>query len=128
MSKAIYITSSEPYSGKSVVSLGLMNMLVGKIKKIAYFKPFIHENETSGKDIYIQTMIKHFDLDLQYEDCFAFTYNELLMYRSEGNHAFIIDTIIAKYKRLEDQNDFVLVDGTDFAGDGASFEFIANLE
>ncbi len=128
MSKAIYITSSEPYSGKSVVSLGLMNMLAGKIKKIAYFKPVIRESEESGKDIYIQTMIEHFGLDLQYEDTFAFTYNELLMYRSEGNTAYIIDTIIAKYKKLEDLNDFVLVDGTDFAGDGASFEFYYNLE
>jgi phosphate acetyltransferase len=128
MSKAIYIASSEPYSGKSVVSLGLMNMLVGKIKKIAYFKPVIRENEEDNKDIYIQTMIDHFGLDIRYEDSFAFTYNELMMYRSEGNNAYIIDTIIAKYKKLEDNNDFVLVDGTDFAGDGASFEFYSNLE
>ncbi len=128
MSKAIYIASSEPYSGKSVVSLGLMNMLVGKIKKIAYFKPVIRENEEESKDIYIQTMIDHFGLDIRYEDSFAFTYNELMMYRSEGNNAYIIDTIISKYKKLEDNNDFVLVDGTDFAGDGASFEFYSNLE
>ncbi len=99
MSKAIYIASSEPYSGKSVVSLGLMNMLVGKIKKIAYFKPVIRENEEDNKDIYIETMIDHFGLDIRYEDSFAFTYNELMMYRSEGNNAYIIDTIISKYKK-----------------------------
>ncbi|CAN5718583.1 phosphate acetyltransferase [soil metagenome] len=128
MSKAIYITSSEPYSGKSVVSLGLMNLLVGKIKNIAYFKPVVRESGKPNKDIYIETMIDHFGLSQNYEDCFAFTFDELLMYRSEGNNAFIIDTIISKYKKLEENNDFVVVDGTDFDGDGASFEFHSNLE
>ncbi len=128
MSKAIYIASSEPYSGKSVVSLGLMNLLVGKIKNIAYFKPVVRESGKPHKDIYIETMINHFDLNQQYEDSFAFTFDELLMYRSEGNNAFIIDTIISKYKKLEEDNDFVMVDGTDFDGDGASFEFHSNLE
>lgn len=128
MSKAIYIASSASYSGKSVVSLGLMNILVGKIKKLAYFKPVVRESDETTKDIYISTMIDHFGLNVKYEDSYAFTYNELLMYRSEGNNAFIIDTIISKYKKLEDENDFVLVDGTDFGADGASFEFISNLE
>ena len=128
MSKAIYIGSSEPYSGKSVVTLGLMNLLVGKIKKIAYFKPVVRESGVNNKDIYIETMINHFGLNMNYEDAFAFTYNELLMYRSEGNNAYIIDTIISKFKKLEETNDFVVVDGTDFDGDGASFEFYSNLE
>jgi phosphate acetyltransferase len=128
MSKAIYVASSEPYSGKSVITLGLMNMLVGKIKKIAYFKPVVRESVAKNKDIYIETMINHFDLDIKYEDAYAFTYDELLMYRSEGNSAYIIDTIISKFKKLEEVNDFVVVDGTDFDGDGAAFEFYSNLE
>ncbi|MEO6719773.1 MAG: phosphate acetyltransferase [Ferruginibacter sp.] len=128
MSKAIYIGSSEPYSGKSVITLGIMNILVGKIKKIAYFKPVVRESAENNKDIYIETMINHFGLNMSYEDAFAFTYNELLMYRSEGNNAYIIDTIISKFKKLEEANDFVVVDGTDFDGDGASFEFYSNLE
>jgi phosphate acetyltransferase len=128
MSKAIYITASEPYSGKSVVTLGLMNMLVGKVKNIAYFKPVIKESSESNKDIYIETMINHFGLNVSYEDSFAFTYNELLMYRSEGNNAYIIDTIISKFKKLEEAYDFVVVDGSDFDGDGTSFEFYSNLD
>ena len=127
MSKAIYIASSESNSGKSVITLGLMNMLVGKIKNIAYFKPVIRDNGTD-KDINIETMINHFGLNITYEDAFAFTYHELLKYRSEGNNAFIIDTIITKYKKLEDGYDFVLVDGMDFEGEGVSFEFSSNVE
>lgn len=128
MSKAIYIASSESNSGKSVITLGLMNILVGKIKKIAYLKPVIRDNGENKKDINIETMIDHFGLNRTYEDSYAFTYRELLKYRSEGNNAYIIDTIITKYKKLEDAHDFVMVDGMDFEGDGASFEFSSNVE
>ena len=128
MSKAIYIASSESNSGKSVITLGLMNILLGKVRKIAYFKPVIRENSINNKDINIKTMIDHFGLDTTYQDSFAFTYSELLKYRSEDNNAYIIDTIISKYKKLEDTHDFVLVDGMDFEGEGASFEFSSNVE
>src|SRR6185437_13408033 len=128
MSKAIYVASSESSSGKSVITLGLMNILLGKISKIAYFRPVIRENDLKREDTYIQTMLRHFGIDTPYNDCFAFTYNEFLRYRSENNNSFLIDTIINKYKKLEDAYDFVLVDGMDFEGDGASFEFSSNVE
>ncbi len=128
MSKAIYIASSEPNSGKSVVTLGLMNILLGKIGKIAYFKPVIRESGNDNKDVNIETMVDHFGLDKSYHDCYAFTYSELLKFRSENNNAFVIDTIISKYKKLEETHDFVVVDGMDFEGEGASFEFSSNVE
>ncbi|MEO6549173.1 MAG: phosphate acetyltransferase [Ferruginibacter sp.] len=127
MSKAIYIASSEPNSGKSVITLGLMNILVGKIKKIAYFKPIVNERAEISKDIHIETIATQFAFDTNYTDNFAFTYDELLHHRSEGNNSFIIDTIIAKFKKLEETHDFVVVEGTGFNGDGASFEFDYNI-
>ena len=127
MSKAIYIASSEPNSGKSVITLGLMNILVGKIKNIAYFKPIVNQPAETSKDIHIDTIITQFGLKLNYTDTFAFTYDELLQHRSEGNNSYIIDTIITKFKKLEESHDFVVVEGTDFNGEGASFEFDSNI-
>ncbi len=127
MSNAIYIASSDSYSGKSLVALGLMNMLSGKTKKIAYFKPVINEAPEKGKDKHIETIAAHFGLTSAYEDMFAFTKDEVLHYRSEGNTAFVIDKIIAKFKKLEETHDFVLVEGSDFLGEGLSFEFDANV-
>lgn len=128
MSKAIYIASSEPNSGKSVITLGLMNLLVGKVKKIAYFKPIVNQRVEEGKDIHIETIIAQFGLNINYSDTFAFTYDQLLQYRSEGNSAQIIDGIISRFKKLEESHDFVVVEGTGFNGDGASFEFDSNVD
>jgi phosphate acetyltransferase len=127
MSNAIYIASSEPYSGKTLVALGLMNMLSGKTKKIAYFKPVVNDAPEKGKDLHIETIVSHFGLNVAYEDMFAFTREQVLHYRSEGNTAYVIDKIISKYKKLEETHDFVLVEGTDFMGEGLTFEFDANI-
>jgi phosphate acetyltransferase len=127
MSNAIYIASSEPYSGKTLIALGLMNMLSGKTKKIAYFKPVINEPPEKCKDLHIETIASHFGLTINYEDMYAFTRDQVLHYRSEGNLAYVIDRIISKYKKLEETHDFILVEGTDFMGEGLSFEFDANV-
>lgn len=127
MSNAIYIASTEPYCGKTLIALGLTNMLSGKAKKIAYFKPVINEPPSKGKDIHIQTIAAHFELSVPYEDMFVFTRDEVLQHRSNGNTAFVIDKIIAQYKKLEETHDFVLVEGTDFMGEGLAFEFDANI-
>ena len=127
MSNAIYIASSEPYSGKTLIALGLMNMLSGKTKKIAYFKPVINEPPEKSKDLHIETIASHFGLTINYEDMYAFTRDQVLHYRSEGNLAYVIDRIISKYKKLEETHDFILVEGTDFMGEGLSFEFDANV-
>ena len=128
MSKAIYIASSEPNSGKSVIILGLMNLLVGRIKSIAYFKPVVNEPAETSKDIHIETILSQFGLKIKYTDTYAFTYDELLHHRSEGSNSLIIDTIISKFKKLEETHDFVVVEGTSFNGDGASFEFDYNID
>lgn len=44
MTKTIYIASAEPYSGKAIISLGLVTMLLGKAKKVGYFKPVINQH------------------------------------------------------------------------------------
>ncbi|MEJ7588691.1 MAG: phosphate acetyltransferase, partial [Ferruginibacter sp.] len=128
MSKAIYIVSTEPNSGKSVITLGLMNMLVGKIRNIAYFKPVVNEPAETSRDIHIETILSQFGLNINYTDTFAFTYNEFLHYRSVGNSSYLIDGIIAKFKKLEESHDFVVVEGTGFNGDAASFELDSNID
>jgi phosphate acetyltransferase len=52
MSKAIYIATSEAESGKSMIALGLMSMLLGKTKKVAYFRPIIANYPDNVMDNY----------------------------------------------------------------------------
>jgi phosphate acetyltransferase len=127
MSKSIYIATSEPSSGKSIVTLGLMSMLIGKTAKVGYFRPIIEDIEEGEVDNHIETVITHFGLDIAFEDAYAITKSKLIKKKNKGKLGEVIDLIIEKYKRLEERFDFVLVEGTSFTGEGTAIELDMNV-
>ena len=127
MTKTVFIASAEPYSGKSLVTLGLVNMLLSKAQKVGYFKPVVNTAPEQGRDAHIDTVLRYFQLPAAYEDTFAFTGAEVLGLLETERQGELIDTIIHRYKPLEDAHDFVVVEGTDFVGQGTAFEFDLNV-
>lgn len=126
MTKTIFIASAEPYAGKSVIALGLVNMLLSKTKKIGFFKPIISQQQPGRKDKHIEAIISHFSLPIAYEDTFAFTRQEVLQHPESENWGEMINTIISKFKKLEEDYDFTVIEGSDFLGEGIAFEFESN--
>ncbi len=127
MSKAIYIATIEPNSGKSIVVLGMMRMLLGKVARVGYFRPIIDDPAAGEVDNHINTVISHFELDINFKKAYAYTRSEVLQKYNEGKSGEIIDGIITKYKNLEEKFDFVLVEGTDFSDEGSIIEFDINV-
>ncbi|TGV03572.1 phosphate acetyltransferase [Flavivirga rizhaonensis] len=127
MSKGIYVATIEPNSGKSVVVLGLMRMLLGKTAKVGYFRPIIEDLETGEMDNHINTVMSHFELDVNYKKTFAYTRNQVLDLYNQGKSGEVLDEIIKKYKNLEEHFDFVLVEGTDFSHENSSLELDINI-
>ena len=126
MSRAIYIATGEAESGKSIISLGLMRILLGRTKKVGYFRPIIEVLEDDKKDNHIETVLTHFDLEMDYEECYALSVSEVIQKKALGKDGDIIDIIIKKYKALEDRFDFILVEGTDFSGEAVFVELDIN--
>ena len=127
MNKAVYIATTEPGSGKSIIALGLFQMLLGKGAKVGYFRPIIGDSHNKKTDNHIDTIRSYFNLDITPKSAYAFTRNEVTILRNEGKIDEILNTIITKYKAIEAKNDFVLVEGTDFSGDNYAFELDANV-
>lgn len=127
MSKGIYVATIEPNSGKSVVVLGLMRMLLGKTAKVGYFRPIIEDTKVGETDNHINTVISYFEIDINYKKTFAFTRSQVLDLYNQGKSGDVIDEVIRKYKYLEDHFDFILVEGTDFSHENSSLELDINL-
>jgi phosphate acetyltransferase len=127
MTKSIFIATTEPYSGKSIIALGLVNMLLGKTKRIGYFKPIINIDPEEGKDAHIETVIDYFDLDINYDDAYAFTRPQAMGEMENEGQGTMMNTIIRKFKKIEESYDFTVVEGSDFLGEGTAFEFEMNL-
>ncbi len=129
MNKAIYLTTIEPQSGKSLISVGLMHELLGRTSKVAYFRPIIDDLPEGEKDNHIETAIQHFKLSLKYEEAYALKMSEVVKMKNEGRDSDVMEKIIKKYKKLESRCDLILIEGSDFTGkEGSTIEFSLNVD
>ncbi len=126
MNRSVYIATTDSYSGKSLISLGILQMIMRKTPNVGYFRPIIDDYSKGEKDNHIATMLAHFKLNMQYEEAFAFSRNEVIEHKNNNRLNDVFDIIIQKYKILEERFDFVLIEGTDFFDEGTSFEFGLN--
>jgi phosphate acetyltransferase len=64
---------------------------------------------------------------MPYEDMFVFSRNQAVQQINSGKEANFIDTIIDRFKKLQDRHDFVVVEGTDFMSSNLNMEFDGNI-
>jgi len=127
MPRNLFITATETRSGKTVIALGLMEMLLRKIDRVGFFRPII--DTTPGQiDPGIHLMASCFKLDASYEQMYGLTLAEAGRMLAGGQAADAIEVIINKYNNLRRKYEFVLCEGTDFASSTAAFEFDINAD
>ncbi|WP_028584418.1 phosphate acetyltransferase [Desulfogranum mediterraneum] len=129
MSKNLYITALEPQSGMSLISLGVMEFLVRNLERVAFFRPIINTSRyEDGIDKTIELISSYHNLDIPYEQMYAFTFDEARRLITAQQSDSLVEGILSQYKALEAEYDFVLCLGTDFESDSAAFEFELNVD
>lgn len=127
MNKGLYITTLEANSGKSLMTLGLMQAFLAKTPRVGYFRPIIDDPKDQKRDNHIDTILSFFNVDIPYENTYAYTVSQVIQKQNEGKSGEVLDTIIQKYKEVEENFDFVLVEGSDFSKESSVFEFDVNV-
>jgi len=128
MTNSIYIAATEPYSGKSLVSLGIAELLLRKTKRFGIFRPVISAKTAEERDKNIDLILSHFNLKIKYEETYAFLKRDADNLIAQSKYDDVLDTIIQKFKSLEKQCDFILCISSDFEGSGSAFEFDINAD
>lgn len=128
MNKGLYIATIEPRSGKSLISLGLMDGLLSRMAKVAYYRPIINEGKKSKVDNHLQLILQTFDFKETYSSAYSYTKQQMIQLVNLGKKGEVIEKIVKDYKRLEEAYDFVLVEGSDFEDEVSVFEFEINLQ
>lgn len=128
MKTGIYITNTERNTGRSLVTLGIFKLLLSKVSSVGYFRPIINDQPQGKRDNHIETMLKHFNLDVEYKETYGFTMSQVVKYMNLGQEARLIEKIIEQYKALEERYDFIVVEGADFADKGVAIEFELDIE
>lgn len=125
MSKNLYIATMEARGGKSVVALGIMELLSRRLNRIGFFRPVIPDVE---RDNNIELILSRYGLKLPYDKMYAYRHEDAQHMVAVGQYDALLKNILNKYKVLESQCDFILCEGTDYTGVSSAFEFDFNAE
>jgi phosphate acetyltransferase len=126
MANSLYIAGIEPGSGKSMVALGVMELLSRHISNIGYFRPIIPSKAIPDNNI--ELIRKRYDLTPSYDEMYAFDRDEVRKMVADEPPEALLKRIVDRYKNLENKCPFVLCEGTDFSGLASAFEFEFNAE
>jgi phosphate acetyltransferase len=124
MSRNLYIAATEPMSGKSLVALGIMELLSRKRPRLGFFRPVVAQAERPDNDI--QLIAGRYGLEIGVTAVHAFTHDEAQRHMAAGRNNEVLKIILDRYKALEAECDFVLCEGTDYTGVSSAFEFDFN--
>ncbi len=125
---ALYIATIDRYSGKSLVALGVTELLLRKTNKVGIFRPLIDVQAAEERDKTIDLLLRYFDLHLDYEDTYGLSLHEAEELIGRGQYTKVLDRIIARYKELEKRCDFILCIGSDLASATTALEFEFNAD
>ena len=125
MANNLFITATEARSGKSAISLGIMELLIRKVGRVGFFRPIIDADDPK-KDNDTQLFSTYFKLNIPHERMFAYTLAQAGELIGSGRQDDLLEGIFTAYKDLEKDHDFVLCEGIEMQGSSASFEFDIN--
>ncbi len=125
--KTLFVTSLEEGAGGLVVSMGLMEFLKRKVRKVAFLKPVILANSPKNDDD-IKFMIEYFHLKIDYNDSYVFTASEVENLIADDKTNEIYEKIIEKFEILNKQYDFILCEGISKSLFTSTVDFDINLE
>lgn len=107
--KSLYISAQEKNAGTLFVSMGMMEILKRKLHRVAFFRPIIFDKNIRDGDI--DFILQRYNLDMDYEDCYGFDIKEVEEMISKKQDNSLITQLIDKFKKLEQEYDFVLCEG-----------------
>ncbi len=119
MTRSVFIASSEPQVSKSVIALGVVELLHRQVRNVGVFRPLVASTTSDAVAsalLNLKTMRKQ-----TFEDAVGVTHEEFA-----EDPAGSIDRIVAKYTTLAARCDAVVVVGSDYSGDYSSTELDHN--
>lgn len=129
MAKNLFITATEPRSGKSAIALGIMELLIRNVGRVGFFRPLIHAAPDGKKiDNDIHLFSSYFKLGIPEEKMFAYTLAEAGNLIGRGRQDELLEGIFNAYKEIQKDHDFILCEGIELEGSTASFEFDLNAQ
>ncbi len=126
MARNVYITGAEHGSGKSAITLAMMEWLAAHARRPGFFRPVVKTTDTP--DPLTRLITTRYPLPHPPEALYGATAAEARALVARGRYDELLKRVLERYKALEAGCDQVLVTGTDFSGATAAFEIDFNAD
>lgn len=107
--QSLYIAAHKKNVGSLFVSMGMMEILKKNLHRVAFFRPVIYDKNREDGDICF--ILERYKLDMEYEACYGVDVSEVESLIAQKKEKELLDILIQKFKRLEQEYDFVLCEG-----------------
>ncbi|MCZ2403379.1 phosphate acetyltransferase [Paenarthrobacter sp. Z7-10] len=124
MSRGIYVSATTAGSGKSLITLGLADMLHRHADRIGFFRPIVQVQDPT-QDPMVALMRRTFNLD-DTRCRGGLTDQQARTMLAAGRREDIDTACVAIYSEIASNCDVVIVEGTDLTGHDAAVEFDLN--
>lgn len=124
--RSLYVSTKQKGAGSLFISMNFMELLKRKLQRVAFFRPIILSN--NKRDVDIEFILQRFSLDQAYDDAHGFDieYVESMIAQNKENE--LLNQLISKFKKLEQDYDFVLCEGIRASELSSAIEYDLNLK
>jgi phosphate acetyltransferase len=109
--KNIYLFGAEPQSGKSVVLLGIMELVSRHVQRLGFFRPLVRKDQAHDDAVHLISSSYH--LPPARIKC-GMTYEEARALAGEEKYGEVLRRILEEHRALESECDLVVSLGTGF--------------
>jgi phosphate acetyltransferase len=106
-------------SGKSIVALGLVELLSRRVSRVGFFRPIIQ----AAPDNDLELIRSRYQVP---DDRIGYAFTAAQRTNIGPANSAGMDRIVERYKQIESASDFVVVEGTDFTGASSPIELDVN--
>jgi phosphate acetyltransferase len=124
--KSLFISAQEINAGTLFVSMGMMEILKRNLYRVAFFRPVIFDKDIRDGDI--DFILNRYNLDMKYEDAFGFDVDYVEDMIASNKTKTLINELLSKFKKLEQEYDFVLCEGIRLSFINANINFDLNIK
>ena len=133
VSSSLYLTSTEADAGKTVVALGVLDLLATSVRRPVVFRPVVAD--PAAEDPLVALLRERYgepDGDAADggpgPDAVGLTWEAARALVDGSDTRRLVATLVQRVERLRERSDFVLVVGTDFTGPSPATELDLNAE
>jgi len=123
----IFIAATRQNDGKTTISLGLINVLRKKFKRVGFIKPVgqryvVEHGYKADEDSVLIEKVCGMKACLKDMSPIAIEKGFTENYIKKGGHEALVDNIVNSFERISKRKELVIIEGTGHAGVGSVFD------